>query len=77
MLGMRLTQGVDTGLFEHARSVLGGAAVDAALTQCAQRGLVSFEGGRWRPTNEGWLLGNELYGSLWGLATGEVIELSC
>jgi oxygen-independent coproporphyrinogen-3 oxidase len=32
------------------------------------QGLVAHEDGRYRPTESGWLLGNELYGALLELA---------
>ena len=68
MLGMRLVKGADAGLLAHAREVLGKEAVDAAFGWCEERGLVSREEGTCRPTEQGWLLGNELYGRMWELA---------
>ena len=57
MLGMRLTHGVE-------------ASRVPPLTQreLHERGLVDFVDGRMVPTHDGWLLGNELYGTLWDLA---------
>ena len=75
MLAMRLVDGPDLGLVEHARHVLGESQVDEALEWCARRGLVQNANNRWRPTDQGWLLGNELYGRLWDLAPGEVATL--
>ena len=74
MLGMRMTRGVGPGLVEHARNVLGTEAVDGAFDSCARRGLAVRAGNAWAPTAQGWLLGNELYGALWSLAPGEVVE---
>ncbi len=72
MLGMRMAAGVNPGLVEHARGVLGMQRVDDVLERCVARGLAAWHGGRLVPTHEGWLLGNELYGELWGLAEGTV-----
>jgi oxygen-independent coproporphyrinogen-3 oxidase len=74
MLGMRMSVGVDKGLLEHARRVLGSDEVNAAFEACARRGLIQWAEGRYAPTHEGWLLGNELYGTLWDLAPGEVVQ---
>lgn len=74
MLGMRMVQGVGPGLLAHARTQLGSAALDEAVDWCVGRGLASWQGQRLVPTEQGWLLGNELYGALWDLAPGEVIE---
>lgn len=71
MLAMRMVRGAGPGLVAHARTVLG-ACVDEALASCAQRGLACESEGSWVPTEDGWLLGNELYGCLWDLAPGEV-----
>lgn len=68
MLGMRLAEGIGIGLLEHARACLGHQAVDEALEQCEARGLVERTGPSWKPTDQGWLLGNELYGEMWDLA---------
>ena len=72
MLAMRMTTGAAPGLVDHARAVLGSEAVDESFDWCAARGLVETRGRSWAPTDEGWLLGNELYGRLWGLAPSEV-----
>ena len=68
MLGMRLVRGVEPGLVDHARRVLGASAVDEALAWCEAQGLVARKGLRWVPTDRGWLLGNILYGRMWDLA---------
>lgn len=68
MLGMRMSEGVDPGLLEHARNALGLQRVDGAFEACAAKELVRPEGRRWAPTKAGWLLGNELYGALWDLS---------
>lgn len=67
MLGARLTEGLDPGLVAYAREAIG-SRVDEALDQCVSEGLLAEREGRLAPTEHGWLLGNELYGVLWGLA---------
>ena len=76
MLGMRLSAGVGPELLGHARSTLGEARVDGAIASCVERGLAAWDSERLEPTHDGWLLGNELYGTLWDLAPGEVREAS-
>ena len=76
MLGMRLSAGVGPELLGHARSTLGEARVDGAIASCVERDLAAWDGERLEPTHDGWLLGNELYGTLWDLAPGEVREAS-
>ena len=74
MLGARLSAGVDAGLLALAGDAFG-PALDACLGEVEGRGLARMtEEGRLAPTEKGWLLGNELYGLLWGLASddGEV-----
>ena len=43
-------------------------SVLAAFDELASLGLVKHADGRWRPTDAGWLCGNELYGRLLDLA---------
>lgn len=76
MLGMRMTSGIEAGLLEHSRNVLGRERVDDVLADACKRGLAAWRGGRLAPTHDGWLLGNELYGMLWGLAKEGVQGLS-
>lgn len=59
MLGMRLTRGIDESQLDAAPTV---------RDELLARGLVTRERGRLIPTHDGWLLGNELFGALWGLA---------
>jgi oxygen-independent coproporphyrinogen-3 oxidase len=61
MLGMRMTEGISGELAERA-GVLG------ALSSLERDGLVARERGRWRPTERGWLLGNEVFGRIWNAA---------
>lgn len=62
MLGLRLARGIDAGL--------AAAGVEAVLADLAASGLVELaephgETARWRPTERGWLLGNEVFGRIW------------
>lgn len=59
MLGMRMTRGIAGELAE-----LAGAT--RALESLLADGLVVHEGGRWMPTERGWLFGNEVFGRIWG-----------
>lgn len=61
MLGMRLVRGVPRRQAESA-------GVDGVLTELADLGLVELVDARWRTTERGWLLGNEVFGRIW---TGE------
>ena len=66
MLGMRMTQGVTDAQIEGASTVLDDVA--EAYADLQARGLVVHENGRYTPTKQGWLRGNELYGKLLELA---------
>lgn len=68
MLGMRRSYGVHASDISHAARVIGGDAVDAAVRTACRRGLARWCDARLVPTEEGWLLGNELYGLMWDLA---------
>ncbi len=71
MLGMRMTKGVPAFLLDRARGLIPLEQLDKALNQVVSRGLafLGSDGGL-VPTQQGWLLGNELYGTLWDLAHG-------
>jgi oxygen-independent coproporphyrinogen-3 oxidase len=63
MLGMRLTRGVDAAQVE-------GAGLTSVLRELAASGLVTREADadgtpRWRTTQQGWLLGNRVFGAIW------------
>lgn len=66
MLGMRMSRGVSDELVTQAESQL--PDVQRVLEELAQQGLATHEGNRWRPTERGWLCGNDLYGALFDLA---------
>ncbi len=59
MLGMRMTEGIADELAERA-------GVIGPLESLVADGLVVHEGGRWKPTERGWLFGNEIFGRIWG-----------
>ena len=60
MLGMRMSEGIDDALAERA-------GVVSALESLVADGLVEHAGGRWRPTERGWLFGNEIFSRIWGV----------
>lgn len=68
MLGMRMSAGVGAPLLGRARGLMGGR-LDEALSRVVGLGLArrTPDGGL-APTEQGWLLGNELYGAMWDLA---------
>lgn len=75
MLSARLSDGISPSLLAHARDVIG-SRVDEVVESVIGAGLARECGGSVRPTHDGWLLGNELYGAFWSLASGEVATLS-
>lgn len=73
MLGMRRASGVSDAQVSQAAAVIDGAdaeglSVAEVFAEFSALGLVEHAGGRWRPTERGWLCGNELYGRLLDLA---------
>lgn len=58
MLGLRLARGVEAALVDRA-------GIAAVLTRLLAKGLVERESDRWRLTESGWLLGNEVFGDVW------------
>ncbi|MHB8051187.1 MAG: coproporphyrinogen-III oxidase family protein [Coriobacteriia bacterium] len=60
MLAMRMSDGIGEELAVRA-------AVLPALESLVADGLVIFGGGRWRPTERGWLFGNEVFSRIWGV----------
>lgn len=58
MLGLRLVRGVPE---EQSAA----AGVTSALEVLAAAGLVERADGRWRTTERGWLLGNEVFSAVW------------
>jgi oxygen-independent coproporphyrinogen III oxidase len=66
MLSMRMTRGVSDEQVARASQVL--PKVSACYESLLGRGLVEHVEGRWRPTERGWLCGNDLYGDIFDLA---------
>ncbi len=66
MLGMRMSRGVSDERVACAAQYVDG--VMDALCELAEKGYVEHADGRWRPTRQGWLCGNDLYGRLLDLA---------
>ncbi len=66
MMAMRMTRGVSDEQVQHATDFL--PEVQATFNDLVDDGLVFHESGRWKPTELGWLCGNELYGRIFDLA---------
>lgn len=66
MLGMRLSCGISDERLAEAEAYLSDAS--RAMQDLADDGYVEHVGGFWRPTKQGWLCGNDLYGRLLDLA---------
>lgn len=62
MLMMRMSCGIGDAFVDDRKSVI--PSLPDTLDILAGRGLVTHSDGRWMPTHEGWLCGNELYGAL-------------
>ena len=78
MLGARLSSGVSPELLALAREVMGPAVMGSCVRELTGMGLAQGDAtGALVPTERGWLLGNELYGALWGLSEGDVLVASC
>jgi oxygen-independent coproporphyrinogen-3 oxidase len=66
MLGMRLARGVSDNRVEQAAPFL--PDVYDALDELVQEGYLTHEAGRWIPTRQGWLCGNDLFERLLDLS---------
>jgi len=66
MLGMRMTKGISDERLSAAAAYIPDAP--AVFVELEQEGLCMHESHRWRPTTQGWLCGNELYGRILDLA---------
>lgn len=74
MLHARLMEPISPALLAESELVFGASRLQDVLDVCVQDGLldcvyadVSNDTKTYRPTEKGWLLGNELYGRLWDL----------
>ena len=66
MLGMRMSEGVSQELIDRATVLIPRAP--EVVNDLVERGLAFRDGARLKPTKQGWLCGNELYGALLDLA---------
>lgn len=66
MLAMRMARGVSESQVEEAATLL--PQVGAVFDELCALGLAELADGRYRPTERGWLCGNELYGRILDLA---------
>lgn len=74
MLHARLMETISPALLDESEQVFGASRLQDVLDSCVHDGLldcvyadVSNDTKTYRPTEKGWLLGNELYGRLWDL----------
>ena len=74
MLHARLMEPISPALLDESELVFGASRLQDVLDTCVQDGLLdcvyadALDGAKtYRPTEKGWLLGNELYGRLWDL----------
>lgn len=75
MLAARKSRGISRALVKRASEQIGSTEVTSTLSGLVSDGLLApgAEGGL-APTHSGWLLGNELYGRLWNLSEGTIIQ---
>lgn len=66
MLGMRMSDGVSDDRVNRASAYL--PRLNDTFLKLIHDGLVVHENGRYRPTERGWLCGNELYAAIFDLA---------
>lgn len=66
MLGMRMARGVSDERLSLACEYIPEAR--SAMEELVEEGYVKHDDGRWKPTAQGWLCGNDLYGRLLDLA---------
>ncbi len=66
MLGMRMSRGVSFEQVEEASILLEDAP--RVFAELERDGYVEKSGGRWVPTEKGWLFGNHVFGELYNLA---------
>lgn len=72
MLAARTTYGIGRELQERAYEAIGQEPVEATLEALCDRGLLELAtSGAYVSTEQGWLLGNEVYGALWDLASDD------
>lgn len=62
MLGMRMSRGVSDELANRACKAV--PNLSSVLSDLARLGLIVHDSGRYRPTERGWICGNELYGAI-------------
>ena len=68
MLACRMTDGISADLLARATGIIPDDELSIACQQAVEKGLAVWDGGALRPTDLGWLEGNELFGIFWDLA---------
>ncbi|MDR2957707.1 MAG: radical SAM family heme chaperone HemW [Coriobacteriales bacterium] len=66
MLGLRLLSGVPDGVVAHTQALL--PTANDCLAELEGLGLIEHREGHFRLTKRGWLLGNQVFLRIWGLA---------
>ncbi|MBQ9059252.1 MAG: radical SAM family heme chaperone HemW [Atopobiaceae bacterium] len=69
MLAARTIAGITDELYEHAGSCIDKGRLEQSFETLLKDGLLERREAAYIPTERGWLVGNELYGALWGLAS--------
>lgn len=78
MLAMRKTEGASHQLLSYAAEVLGSYELAQTIKRVEHNGLAKMQpDGSLVPTSHGWLLGNALYGEMWGLSAGTIENREC
>ncbi len=66
MLACRMSDGIHPSLLAESKRQLGDSLIQKSLDAAHSQGLAIFdEDGFFKPTQRGWLMGNELYGIFW------------
>ena len=66
MLGVRMSEGVSQELVDRATRLI--PETPLVIARLEGEGYLVRDGGRYKPTEQGWLCGNDLYGTLLDLA---------
>ena len=78
MLAMRMTEGAPSELISFASEVLDSQELLRTIKRVEREGLAKRQSdGSLVPTSHGWLLGNALYGEMWGLSAGTIEDREC
>lgn len=76
MLGARCSQGISPSLLQRARQLMG-SELDDVCDLVVHKQLATLKEGFLVPSEQGWLLGNQLYVELLGLSRGNIKTFVC